>query len=220
MNDSKKQFVEQLLAADRPSPDLRRHYEKEVHAMLEKTIGPRQRRLCLVAAVLLGLLGVYWSLLGLGTLAQDLAQAVGRKDTPVEPLPASLILKCCILVSGLALLLVAGMLLRAYWKGVFNLRNYRGWAAGASVTYAGLLGCLFLLLCRYLPEMLRDSVQVFGLVLLLYAAVAWVRHRIAQAEMRTAEKLLEIELRLAEIGEDTKAGPPTDTSSPQHQPSA
>jgi hypothetical protein len=68
--------------------------------------------------------------------------------------------------------------------------------------------------------MLRDSVQVFGLVLLLYAAVAWVRHRVAQAEMRTAEKLLEIELRLAEIGEDTKAGLPTDTSSPRHEPSA
>jgi hypothetical protein len=138
----------------------------------------------------------------------------------LEPLPAFLILAFCVLATGLALLLVAGMLLRAYWKGVFNQRNYRGWAAGAGVTYAGLLGSLFLLLCRYLPEMLRDSVQVFALVLLLYAAVAWVRHRIAQAEMRTAEKLLEIELRLAEIDEDTKAGPPTDTSSPQHQPSA
>jgi hypothetical protein len=216
MNSSKKQFVEQLLAADRPSPDLRRHYEKEVHAMLEKSIGPRQRGLCLVAAVLLGLLGVNWSLAGLGALAT----AVGRKDTPVDLVPVFLILAFCILATGLALLLVAGMLLRAYWKGVFNLRNYRGWAAGAGIPYAGLLGCLFLLLCRHLPETLRDSVQVSGLVLLLYAAVAWVRHRIAQAEMRTAEKLLEIELRLAEIGEDTKAGPPTDTCSPQHQPSA
>src|ERR1700682_3920845 len=110
------------------------------------------------------------------------------------------------------------MLLRAYLKGVFNQRNYREWAAGAGVTYAGLLGSLFLLLSRYLPEMLRDSVQVFGLVLLLYAAVAWVRHRIAQAEMRTAEKLLEIELRLAEIGEDTKAGPPAATPSPTRMP--
>jgi hypothetical protein len=215
MNDSKKQFVEQLLTADRPSPDLRRHYEKEVHAMLEKSIGPRQRRLCLVAAVLLGLLGVNWFLAGLGALAT----AVGRNDTPVDLVPVFLILALCILATGLAVLLVAGMLFRAYWKGVFNQRSYRGWAAGAGVSYAGLLGALLLLLSRYFPEMLRDSVQVFALVLLLYAAVAWVRHRIAQAEMRTAEKLLEIELRLAEIGEDTKAGPPTDTSSPQHQPS-
>jgi hypothetical protein len=88
--------------------------------MLEKSIGPRQRGLCLVAAVLFGLLGVYWSLTGLGPLAT----AVGPKDTPVEPHPALLILAFCVLASGLALLLVAGMLLRAYWKGVFNLRNY------------------------------------------------------------------------------------------------
>jgi hypothetical protein len=216
MKDSKKQFVEQLLGADRPSPDLRRLYEKEVHAMLEKSIGPRQRGLYLVAAVLMGLLGMYWSLGGLGALATD----VGRTDTSVESFSAMVIVAFCVLASGLALLLVAGMLLSAYWKGGFNRRNYREWAAGAGVTYAGLLGCLFLLLCRYLPEMLRDSVQVVGLVLLLYAAVAWVRHRIAQAELRTAEKLLEIELRLAEIAEDTKAGPPTDTSSPQQQPSA
>ena len=182
--------------------------------MLEKSIGPRQRKLCLVAAVLLGLLGVYWSLAGLGALAT----AVGRKDTPVDLVPVFLILAFCILATGLALLLVAGMLLRAYWKGVINLRNYHGWAAGAGVPYAGLLGYLFLLLCRYLPEMLRDSVQVFGLVLLLYAAVAWVRHRIAQAEMRTAEKLLEIELHLAEIGEVTKARPLADTSSPTRMP--
>ena len=138
----------------------------------------------------------------------------------MDPLPVFLILAFGILATGLALLLVAGMLLRAYWKGAFNQRNYREWAAGAGVTYAGLARLLFLLLCRYLPEMLRDSVQVFALLLLLYAAVAWVRHRIAQAEMRTAEKLLEIELRLAEMGENTKAGSPTDTSSPQHPPSA
>src|SRR5215470_9824943 len=119
MNDSKKQFVEQLLTADRPSPDLRRHYEKEVHAMLEKSIGPRQRRLCLVAAVLFGLLGVYWSLTGLGVLAT----AIGRTDAPVRPEPALLLLVFCVLATGLALLLVAGMLFRAYWKGVVNRRS-------------------------------------------------------------------------------------------------
>jgi hypothetical protein len=216
MNDSKKQFVEQLLAADRPSPDLRRHYEKEVHAMLEKTISPRQRGLYLIAAVVSGPLGAYLSLIGLGTLVT----AAGRKAPSVEPGPAILLLVLCILATGLALLLVAGMLFRTYWKGAFNQLSYREWAAGAGVTYVGSLGVLFLLLGRNFPELLRDSVQVLGLILLLYAAVAWVRHRIAQAEMRTAVKLLEIELHLAEIGEVTKARPPTDTSSSQHQPSA
>ena len=215
MNESKKRFVEQLLAADPPSPDARGRYEKEVRAMLEKTISPRQRGLYLIAAVVSGLLGAYLSLIGLGALVT----AAGRTAPLVEPGPALLLLVLCILATGLALLLVAGMLFRTYWKGAFNQLSYREWTAGVGVTYVGSLGVLFLLLGRYFPELLRDAVQALGLILLLYAAVAWVRHRIAQAEMRTAEKLLEIELRLAEIGEDTKAGPPTDTSSPQHQPS-
>jgi hypothetical protein len=214
MNESKKRFVEQLLAADPPSPDARGRYEKEVRAMLEKTISPRQRGLYLIAAVVSGLLGAYLSLIGLGTLVT----AAGRTAPLVEPGPASLLLVLCILATGLALLLVAGMLFRTYWKGAFNQLSYREWAAGVGVTYVGSLGVLFLLLGRYFPELLRDSVQVLGLILLLYAAVAWVRHRIAQAEMRTAEKLLEIELHLAEIGEVTKARPLADTSSPTRMP--
>ena len=214
MNESKKRFVEQLLAADPPSPDARGRYEKEVRAMLEKTISPRRRGLYLIAAVVSGLLGAYLSLIGLGTLVS----AAARTAPPVEPQPAHLLLVLCILATGLALLLVAGLMLRTYWKGAFNQLSYRKWAAGAGVTYVGSLGVLFLLLGRYFPELLRDSVQALGLILLLYAAVAWVRHRIAQAEMRTAEKLLEIELHLAEIGEVTKARPLADTSSPTRMP--
>ena len=182
--------------------------------MLEKTISPRQRRLYLIAAVVSGLLGAYLSLIGLGTLVE----AAGRTAPLVEPGPALLLLVLCILATGLALLLVAGMLFRTYWKGAFNQLSYREWAAGAGVTYVGSVGVLFLLLGRCFPELLGDSVRALGLILLLYAAVAWVRHRIAQAEMRTAEKLLEIELHLAEIGEVTKARPLADTSSPTRMP--
>ena len=88
MNESKKRFVEQLLAADPPSPDARGRYEKEVRAMLEKTISPRQRRLYLIAALVSGALGAYLSLIGLGTLVT----AAGRTAPLVEPGPALLLL--------------------------------------------------------------------------------------------------------------------------------
>jgi hypothetical protein len=214
MNERKRQFAKQLLATEPPSPDSRLRYEKEVLAMLEKTISPRQRGLYLIAALVTGLLGAYMSLIGLGTLVT----AAGRAPSPVEPQPVQLFLVFCIVATGLALLLVAAMLFRGYWKGVFNQRSYRNWAAGAGVTYVGLLGVLFLLLGRYFPELLRDSVQLLGLIMLLYAAVAWVRHRIAQAETRTAEKLLQIELRLAELGEVMRPGPRTDTPPLTHPP--
>ena len=147
--------------------------------MLETTISPRQRGLYLIAAVVSGLLGADMSPIGLGVLVT----AAGRTSPPVEPEPMFLLLVFGILATGLALLLVAGMLFRTYWKGVFNQRSYREWAAGVGVTYVGSLGVLFLLLGRFFPELLRDAVQVLGLILLLYAAVAWVpSHRSGRDE--------------------------------------
>jgi hypothetical protein len=64
-----------------------------------------------------------------------------------------------------------------------------------------MVGWIIMLMAAYLPESLQDDVRILGLVLLLYAAVAWVRHRVGQAEMRTAEKLLEVEPRLAQLCE-------------------
>ena len=78
------------------------------------------------------------------------------------------------------------------------------------MTYVGSLGVLFLLLGRFFPELLRDAVQVLGLILLLYAAVAWVRHLIAQGETRTTEKLLEIERAWQRLVRPPRRGhPPT-----------
>src|SRR5262249_16405836 len=92
------------------------------------------------------------------------------------------------------------------WQGVVNRRMSRNWATGIGVAYVALLGWLFLLVARYFPERFRDDVRVFCLVLLVYAAVAWVRHQIRQAAVKTSERLLEMELRLAEIAEAKASG--------------
>ena len=194
MNESKKQFVDRLLTADTPSPDTRERYEKEVRAMLEKTASPRQRGVYLVVAVLLVPLSIMLVASGVSAIASH---------PPPEP-EMLMFASIYLVASGLALSVIAGILFWAFWKGVINLRWSRGWATGLGVVYIGLLGWLFLCTARYLPEVLRDDLRVLGLVLLVYAAVAWVAHNVAQAEMKTAEKLLEIELRLAELGENLK----------------
>jgi Na+/proline symporter len=206
MHEWKQRFVDRLLAADPPSADARGRYEKEVRAMLEKTLAPRQRVEHLVAAVLVALA----------------AAASGWLAFVLPPeLDAGKYLSAAFVLTACALVFVAGILFRAYWKGAVRRRTFRGWAAGVGVAYVGPLGWLFLLMARYIPEILRDDVRVFGLVLLVYAAVAWVRHRVAQAELTTAEKLLEIELRLAEIGEALEARPrPADPAAPQLPPPA
>ena len=115
MNDLKKQFLERLNAADRPSPDLRRHYEKGGSRDVGEIRSAPDSAGCalLLPLCLLGLLGVYWGLAGLGRLLPRLLVARTR---PVDQVPVFLILAFCILATlGLALLpLVAGMLLRAY----------------------------------------------------------------------------------------------------------
>jgi hypothetical protein len=211
MNELKKRFVNQLLAADPPSSDARGRYEKEVQAMLEKTFTPRQRGLYLVGALLFGLLGVLYSFTGLEILVTAAVKPASRRE------PAFLFLVTCVLATGFALLFVAGRLFLAYWKGVQSQRTAPGRAAVVGVAYVGLLGCLFLLMARHI-EMLQDEVRIVGLVLLVYAAVAWVRHRVAQGELRTAEKLLEIELRLAEIGEALNVEPRSTDTQPPTQP--
>jgi hypothetical protein len=205
MNESKKRFVDDLLAADAPSPDARQNYDKEMRAMLEKTLTRGERRMYLFAAMLMGLVAMGCGLMVLyGWISH-------RED-------ATLIVPF-FLLTALALLVVAGLLFWGSWQGVVNRRTSNDWATGAGVAYVSLVGCAFLLMSESWPERLRDVVRVLGVVLLGYAAVAWLRQRVGQAEARTAEKLLEIELRLAEIGEALQARPrPADSASPQPPP--
>ncbi len=185
MNEVKKRFVDQLLAADPPSSEARRRYEKEVHAMLEKTLTPRQRGIYLLGAVLLLLPAGYFALLAvLTTNEATLIKFVGAYAVATA-----------LALAGVALLLFWG-----YWKGVVAYRTSRRWAAGVGIVYVGLLGWLFLLMAQLMPDFQND-VRVLGFLLVVYAAVAWVRHRVAQSEMAMAEKLLEIELHLAEMRE-------------------
>lgn len=207
MSDSKKQFADQLVAADPPSPNARQRYENEVRAMLETTLTPRERGAYLMGAVamlvpaaLMGWLVVFGLKPGSEAMSRELLGFVIAYFA----------------ATAAAFVAIAGLLFRGYWSGVVRHRRVRGWAVGVGVAYVGLLGWLFLLTAPYIPERLQNDVRVFGLVLLVYAAVAWVRHRVARAEMNTTEKLLELELRLAEIGEKlagrerTAADPPAE----------
>ncbi len=206
MNESQKRFVDQLLAADPPSADARQHYEKEIRAMFEKTLTGGERRGYLIGAVWMALLALAFGLEGL----------FGWVDHSHEGVQ---FIAALLLLTAMALLVVSSLLFRGYWKGVVNRRTSNDWAAGAGVVYLSLVGCLLLMMGESLPESLRDVVRVLGVVFLVYAAVAWMRQRIGQAELRTTEKLLEIELRLAEISEALERRPkPPDPAAPQPPP--
>jgi hypothetical protein len=199
MNDAKKLFAAQLLAADLPSSESRQRNQVSMNLLFEKTLTRDERKLYFSIAVIMALLSL---------LCVAEAVYAGVSQT-IDPAFIGLFG-----LTAVALLVVAGILFKTARKGIITRHTSGNWEAGAGVLYAGLAGCLFVMLSETLPERLRDAVKIAGIVLLGYAVVAWVRHRIAQAEMRTAEKLLEIELRLAKIGEQLESRGATTAANP------
>ena len=131
--------------------------------MLEKVLSPRQRGVYLVTSVLALLPAVLFALTAL---------------QPLNTVPQGEFIKIFVvwaLMTAIVLFILASLFFRAYWSGVIFHRTARKWATGLGVVYVGLVGWLFMLAGRHAPETLRDDVWVFGLVLMLYAAVAWVR---------------------------------------------
>ena len=200
MSEPRKQFTDHLIAADPPADAARGRYEKEVRAMLELTLSPRERGGYLLGAV---------AMLGLAGLMGLAVASAKPPDNPVIPYVVAYFG-----VTAAACALAAWPMFRGFWGGVVRRPGANAWAAGVGIAYVGLVGWMMMLMAKVVPDPLRDDTRVFGLVLLMYAAVAWVRHRIAQAELKTAEKLLEIELRLADLGEAVNRPRPNHPSPP------
>ena len=160
--------------------------------MLDLELNPRQRGWYLLGGVFL-----------LGLAAMFGAMVMSARGDRNEVIPYVLAYG---LLTAVVSLLAALPMLRGFWRGTLRRPGAGSWAAGVGVAYVGLVGWLMMLMAKVVPDPLREDTRVFGLILVIYAAVAWVRQRVAQAEHRTAEKLLELELRLAEMSEQ-RVGP-------------
>lgn len=193
MTDPRPPFADRLIALDPPNPTARERYDRKVCAMLENTLSPRQR-----GGYLLGTVVAATTAAGLLGLSVSLFDDTGNSGV--------LFLRVCLALMGLAATAVAGSLLRSYWTGVVRRPGAGGWAAGLGISYLALAGSVLLLTAGHLPAELRSDTRASGGLLVVYAAVAWVRSRIARAELTTAERLLELELRLAELQDALRGG--------------
>jgi ABC-type Co2+ transport system permease subunit len=155
---------------------------------------------------------LWFLVLALAMAAAGLAQfATATEFVAWFPTSKLAMLTAAILVlNTLAFLVVAGSLGRTH-AGSLTWRTCKDWVAWVWIAYLVLLGCLFLAMSLYLSESLRDSIRGIGLVLLVYAAIAWLRHRVAQTEHRIAEQLQGMQQRLDEIGQSLEAPQSMDT---------
>ena len=179
-----REFKNKLMAADLVDSSPRAIYERKVSEMLEAPLqGPRKAGPIFATGVCLF------------TFVLCVANAIRFRHGPT------------VVLAGMALGVVFGVIgailaLRILIRGTYRQRDNAA-QAGLIWVFTVLLVTLFMI-----GEGLasRDSVRmtVWGIVFLISAAVMLLRTVIEQAELRTREKLLEIQYELAELKESMR----------------
>jgi hypothetical protein len=192
MNESKREFVERLVAKEELSSDYRQKYEKEVQAMLEKQI-TGIRRLPYIISLVIGL-GLF-VLLGIMVV-------IAPKEIPISG-------RAIFAAGAVFGLGFAGLSAWILMNGALNLKKHPTAMAGMSWGIAVIIITLAVVAAPRFDDPARGALMIVGALPCLVAAAAFmVSNRIDQAQMKTGEKLLEIEYRLADladkIGQDNR----------------
>lgn len=190
MNKNENTFRERLLAVETLSPSDQ--YQRELQALLEPKLTPGSKWATVGSLVMgLGFAGLF------GTLAIVTARGLPWLAIAVFALGA---------IFGLAW---AGLSAWILHRGTINRRTDPTAATGMVWGFLVVMMTLFLLLAGQLPDPVKGLQMVLnGLVFLVMGAVFMIANRIEQAELRTKEKLLELEYRLAEMAEARTTEPP------------
>lgn len=185
MSETTRDFRERLLKAEQPNLAYKERYEKRVQAMLDKKLTTPMK----------------WAWIGSGILGVGFAVVFGTMAIVVPgefPIWGRIIFAAGA-VFGLAWVGLAGWIVK---RGTVNLRTCPTAAAGMAWCVALFAVVLAMLMSGTLPDPVKGvQIVVNGLVFLLLAAVFMIFNRVDQAELKTREKLLEIESRLAEMAE-------------------
>jgi hypothetical protein len=189
MNEANRAFRKRLLDAEQVTPALRERYHKELQAMLEKRLSGVRRWVWLAAAIM------GWGFaVGFGTLAVAM---------PADfPWPGRLIF-----AAGALFGIGFGLLgLKVFWRGSLDLKSDSGAYSGMAWGLPVLVVTVAMVSAPENDVGLRMILS--GLVFLVMGAVFLIRHVIEQSELKTREKLLDIEYRLAELADRMPSQPP------------
>ncbi|MFC1597097.1 hypothetical protein ACFL5Q_04045 [Planctomycetota bacterium] len=185
MIDDRHDFSNRLIQCESPTPVLHEKYRKEITAMLEKELSPLGRVAWtfwavfgLAQAILFGFIAV----ISYGNLALWGTVGFGAG-----------------VVFGLAFGSLSGW---TAWTGRIHLRTQGPAMANMCWSLAILMATLAFVFSS--DSAVRVHAIVSLLPFLVIAAVFMLTSRTEQVELRTKEKLLEIEYRIAELGEHLK----------------
>jgi quinol-cytochrome oxidoreductase complex cytochrome b subunit len=182
MNDD---LSNRLLELDGGGKALPEKYKKEITAMLEKTLSPAQRWAWGLSAVLTSAIAGLFAYVAL-TLP---------RSTPVIARMSFLVG----IIFSIGCAILAGTIAK---KGKMNIRTDPVKQVGWMWAFLVVMITVTLLVTGQRPDAVRSIYMVlFGLVFLLFGAIQLVLTKIEQSELNTRERLLKLELRLAEIAE-------------------
>lgn len=182
MNSDNHAFRERLLKQEQASPALKERYTKEIQAMLEKRVTGLHRFGWLVAAI---------SGLGFAVLFGTLAILA-----PVEfPWSGRLIFALGV-PFGIGWMVLG---IRVFRQGAINSKPDSGGAAGMAWGLPVLV--VTVVLASAPDDIVGVRMIVSALAFLIMGALFLLRHVVEQSELKTREKLLQIEYRLAELVE-------------------
>ncbi len=185
MNNARKEFRDRLVAMEQITPSLKERYQKEIRAMFEKKL-TRPMKLAWIGS---GILGMGFVVL-FGTVA-----IIVPEEFPM----LGRLMFVAGAVFGLAWAALAAVIVR---RGSINLKSHGKAAVGITWCFLVLLTTVILVLAGKHPDRIVGVYMICAVLpFLIMGAVFMIQYRIQEAELKTREKLLEIELRMVELAE-------------------
>lgn len=182
----KESFAERLLEQESTSSELEGRYRKELEAMLERNLKPAERVAYPIAAVM-----------GFGFLI--IFSVAAWKSWGALPVLASVGFLTGA-VFGLAFSLHA---IRILLKGRVHIRKDTGFFMGLVWAFMIIMMTLFLVMGQQMENTEKGTQMILvGLVFFVtFGVVGMLQFNIQQAELRTREAILRLELHVATLAE-------------------
>jgi len=177
-------FRDRLLDHESMTPSLRERYEREMHMMLEKKLtAPRRWGIYVLIAALLAQAAFFLY----STVFFDGLPALGKVGFGVAMLFA---------FSFIA------VLVHVLRRGSVNIKTHPSAITGIMWVFLVIMITLFMLIAGRTTDPAKGiGIVLNGLVFLTFGVVFFLGNLINQSQIKTQEKLLEIELRIAELRE-------------------
>jgi choline-glycine betaine transporter len=181
-------FRDRLVAHESMTASLRERYEREMDMMLEKRL-TAPRRWGIAALIVLLLAQATFFIYAIVTFS----------DLPV-------LAKTGFGVGVLFTLSFVALLTHVLRRGSVNIKTHPSAITNIMWVFLVIMITLFMLLAGQLSDPAKGmSIVLNGLVFVVFGVVFYLANLINQAQIRTQEKLLEIELRIAELREVTES---------------